>query len=132
MVPLHQPRPDQPQINTAWKPALELVAGGLAAESVSSRRLPFLLPCLRGLIKTLPAGLPMWIYTTLLKPAPLRRMVNALLLKAIPEQVQVNGVTVVLNPTDPVVSSALRWAFTRRYETQLITELVQPGMRFWT
>ena len=49
----------------------------------------------------------MWIYTTLLRPQPLRRMTNRLLLGMIPDQVQIGGVLVALNPADPVVSSAL-------------------------
>ncbi len=124
MIPLHKQSPA-----ATASPALELIDGGQTSPARPARRLTFLLPVVRALVKALPAGLPMWLYTSLLKPRVLRRWSNAFLLKMIPEQVQVNGVTVVLNPADPVVSSALSLGVYESFETKLIARLVKPGMR---
>ena len=134
MVPLsHLPRynpprrPGRPEKKPP--PPLRLVEGGLAGAPTSAPALPFLLPLLRRVMRVLPSGLPTWIYTTLLRPAPLRCLANSLLLRAIPGHVQTNGVLVVLNPKDPVVSSALSLGIYERYETKLVGEYVTPGMR---
>jgi len=128
MVPLQKSRLHQPAQSTVPELLPENVIQEDSAPPQHSQRLRFLLPFLQRIMNILPAGLPMWIYTTLLSPAPLRRIVNEMLLKVIPQQVDVGGVMVVLNPNDPVVSSALSLGIYERYETSLITELVQPGM----
>lgn len=129
MVPLHKPLAEQSQPDQNPPVWLEMVSGGWAAPAPSTKRNSFLFPLLRGLITHLPPSLPLWIYTTLLKPAPLRNLANSLLLKAIPEQVTLNGVVVVLNPKDPVVSSALSLGIYESYETRLIAQYVKPGMQ---
>jgi hypothetical protein len=48
-----------------------------------------------------------FIYTRLLRPAPVRRAANAILLSIVPETVRVGPAIVHLNPRDPVVSGAL-------------------------
>ncbi len=48
-----------------------------------------------------------FIYTELLKPRPLRKLTNAILLKIIPEKIKVEPATLYLNPNDPVLSGAL-------------------------
>ena len=48
-----------------------------------------------------------FVYTELLKPRPLRKLTNAILLKIIPEKVKVNPATLYLNPNDPVFSGAV-------------------------
>ena len=48
-----------------------------------------------------------FIYTEVLKPRPLRKLTNAILLKIIPEKVKVEPATLYLNPNDPVLSGAL-------------------------
>lgn len=88
-----------------------------------------LIPLVKALLGVLPSGLPVWLYTTLLSPAPLRRLTNRFLLRMIPEQVQIGAVKVVLNPADPVVSSALVLGIYEAGETRLIRERVRPGMR---
>ena len=120
MVPLKQ-RPTAP---ASPVPVLQVVEGGEAL-----RRPSPLLPLLKGLVRVLPAGLPTWIYTSLLKPRPLRKWANGLLLRMIPASVEMNGVTVVLNPADPVVSSALALGVYESFEAELIARLVQPGTR---
>lgn len=129
MVPSQNSRPYQPEQATMPKLLAENPLSESSAPPQSSRHLRFLLPILQRMMKSLPAGLPMWIYTILLSPTPLRRVVNSLLLKVIPQQVDIGGVLVMLNPNDPVVSSALSLGIYEQYETALITELVQPGMK---
>ena len=48
-----------------------------------------------------------FIYTEVLKPRPLRKLTNAILLRIIPEKVKVEPATLYLNPNDPVFSGAL-------------------------
>ena len=121
MVPL----PQRPAAPAPPAPTLQVVNGGVFAP----RRPSPVLPLLKGVIHALPAGLPTWIYTTLLKPRPLRRWANGLLLRMIPAEVHVHGVTVVLNPADPVVSSALALGVYESFEAELIARLVRPGTR---
>ena len=48
-----------------------------------------------------------FIYTEVLKPKPLKALANAVLLRIIPETIQVGPATLHLDLTDPVVSGAL-------------------------
>jgi len=48
-----------------------------------------------------------YIYTEVLKPKPLKAMANAILLRMIPESIQVGPATLHLDLTDPVISGAL-------------------------
>jgi len=48
-----------------------------------------------------------FIYTEVLKPKPLKALTNAILLRIIPESIQVGPATLHLDLTDPVVSGAL-------------------------
>jgi FkbM family methyltransferase len=48
-----------------------------------------------------------FLYTVLLKPAPLRRAANALIKAMLPRTVSVSGSVICINPDDPVVSGAL-------------------------
>jgi FkbM family methyltransferase len=48
-----------------------------------------------------------FLYTVLLKPAPLRRAANALIKAMLPRTVSVGGSVICINPDDPVVSGAL-------------------------
>jgi len=48
-----------------------------------------------------------FIYTEVLKPKPLKALTNAILLKIIPESIQIGPATLYLDPNDPVVSGAL-------------------------
>lgn len=60
-----------------------------------------------GLLRLMPASAPAWIYTVLLRPAPLRALANALLRRLIPPTLAMPEGTLLLNPEDPVVSGAL-------------------------
>jgi FkbM family methyltransferase len=48
-----------------------------------------------------------FIYTEVLKPKPLKALTNAILLRIIPERLQVGSATLHLDPGDPVLSGAL-------------------------
>ena len=48
-----------------------------------------------------------FIYTEVLKPKPLKALANAILLRIIPEHIQVGPATLYLDSSDPVVSGAL-------------------------
>lgn len=48
-----------------------------------------------------------YIYTEVLKPKPLKALTNAILLRIIPESIQIGPATLHLDPNDPVVSGAL-------------------------
>ena len=48
-----------------------------------------------------------FIYTEVLKPKPLKALTNAILLRIIPEKIQIGPATMYLDPCDPVVSGAL-------------------------
>jgi len=48
-----------------------------------------------------------FIYTEVLKPKPLKALANAILLRIIPEKIQVGPATLYLDLNDPVVSGAL-------------------------
>ncbi len=48
-----------------------------------------------------------YIYTVLLKPKPLKALANAILLRIIPESIQIGPATLHLDRGDPVVSGAL-------------------------
>ena len=48
-----------------------------------------------------------FIYTEVLKPKPLKALTNAILLRIIPDKIQIGPATLHLDPCDPVVSGAL-------------------------
>ena len=61
-------------------------------------------------------GLAEFVYTVLLKPAPLRRGANAAIRALLPERVRVGDAAVWLNPEDPVISGALAFGVYERGE----------------
>ncbi len=69
-----------------------------------------------------------FIYTTLLKPKPLRKLANAAILRILPETVAVGPATVRLNPNDPVVSGALATRQFERAEIAFFLDACRPGM----
>lgn len=70
-----------------------------------------------------------FIYTVLLKPKPLRWMADGILRSIIPGEVVYDGVRIVLNPNDPVVSGALFLRVYERPETRFVLSVLRPGMR---
>ncbi|HXJ44062.1 MAG TPA: FkbM family methyltransferase [Bryobacteraceae bacterium] len=71
-----------------------------------------------------------FIYTVLLKPKPLRHLATKILLKLIPERLQVGSAVVMLNPRDPVVSGALTLGLYEKAETLFFNAACRPGMMF--
>ncbi len=75
-------------------------------------------------------GIPEFVYTVLLKPAPLRALANAALRAMIKERVIVHGATICLNPRDPVVSGALTLGVYEQEEIRFFLEHFKAGMTF--
>jgi len=74
-----------------------------------------------------PARLPEIIYTVLLRPRPLRRLAHKVLLRMLPASVTVDGSTLYLNPTDPVLSSAVAFGIYENYERQVFRQFCREG-----
>jgi FkbM family methyltransferase len=75
----------------------------------------------------LPPRLPEIVYTVLLRPKPLRHLANRILLKLIPARVKVDGLTLYLNPRDPVLSSALAFGIYENHEADLFRRYCKEG-----
>ena len=71
-----------------------------------------------------------FIYTEVLKPRPLRKLTNAILLKIIPEKVKVDPATLYLNPNDPVLSGALTLRVYEKSEIAFFKEYCRGDMVF--
>lgn len=69
-----------------------------------------------------------FIYTELLRPAPLKRMANAFLLSILPATVRVGPAVIHLNPSDPVVSGALALRVFERDELAFFSRICHEGM----
>jgi FkbM family methyltransferase len=69
-------------------------------------------------------------YTVLLRPKPLKKMANALLLRVIPGSVRRHGAHVVLNRRDPVISGALALGVYEKAETAFFLNACSSGMTF--
>lgn len=61
----------------------------------------------RAVLRYLPPGAPMYIYTKLLHPKPLRAIANSVLRRIIPPSITIPEGVLFLNQNDPVVSGAL-------------------------
>ncbi|HYA18972.1 MAG TPA: FkbM family methyltransferase [Bryobacteraceae bacterium] len=71
-----------------------------------------------------------FVYTSLLKPAPLRKLANAAIRAILPRTLQRHGATIVLNPNDPVVSGALTFGAYELPETRFFLSVCRPGLTF--
>jgi len=71
-----------------------------------------------------------FLYTVILKPAPLRAVANAALRAIIPESVSLHGAKVCLNRNDPVVSGALTLGVYEREEIRFFLDHFKAGMTF--
>ena len=69
-----------------------------------------------------------FIYTRLLRPAPVRRVTNAILLSIVPKTVRVGPAIVHLNPSDPVISGALALRVFERDELAFFSQRCRAGM----
>ena len=73
-------------------------------------------------------GVAEFVYTVLLKPAPLRRAANAVIRAVLPERVRVGEARVWLNPDDPVISGALTLGVYERGEIAFFRSRFRAGM----
>ena len=71
-----------------------------------------------------------FVYCYLLRHWPLRQLTNWTIRKLLPKQVEIHGATVVLNPTDPVVSGALHFGVYEKAETRFFQSACRDGMTF--
>jgi FkbM family methyltransferase len=69
-----------------------------------------------------------FIYTEVLKPKPLKALTNAILLRIIPETIQVGPATLHLDPADPVVSGALTLRVYEHSEQALLAKYLRRDM----
>lgn len=79
-------------------------------------------------LRVLPGDAPGVIYTTLLKPAPLRAVANHILRRLIPAEITLPEGRLHLNPDDPVVSGALALGVYERQVSARFRAAVHPGM----
>ncbi len=71
-----------------------------------------------------------FIYTEVLKPKPLKALTNAILLRIIPERLQVGPATLHLDPGDPVLSGALTLRVFELSELAFFREYCRGEMTF--
>ncbi len=71
-----------------------------------------------------------FIYTEVLKPRPLRKLTNAILLRIIPKKVKVEPATLYLNPNDPVLSGALTLRVYEKSEIAFFKKYCREDMVF--
>lgn len=88
----------------------------------------FIRQCIQFFFGLLPAGAPAFLYGTVFRPAPLRAFAHWMLLRLMPSSANFAGVSVALNPGDPVVSGALALGVYERSESDFFQGLLQPGM----
>jgi FkbM family methyltransferase len=68
-----------------------------------------------------------FLYTTILRPKPLRRAANTAILALVPARIRFGPATVYLNPRDPVVSGALTFRVYERDEIAFFRSICRPG-----
>jgi FkbM family methyltransferase len=85
------------------------------------------LEIIRFVAKLLPPRLLEIIYAVVLRPKPLRRLAHKILLAMLPPTVEVDGITLCLNPTDPVLSSALAFGIYENYEREVFGQFCREG-----
>ena len=71
-----------------------------------------------------------FVYCYLLRPWPLRQLTNWTIRQLLPKQIEIHGATIVLNPTDPVVSGALHFGVYEKAETRFFQSACRDGMTF--
>lgn len=75
-------------------------------------------------------GIAEFLYTSVLRPYPLRKTANAIIRKTLPKQVRFGSVVTVLNPNDPVVSGALAFRVYEKNEAAFLKRVFFSGMVF--
>lgn len=75
-------------------------------------------------------GLAEFTYTVLLRPPPLRRIANATIRMLLPHTVTSGPATIVINPSDPVVSGALALSVYEPLERTFVQSACREGTFF--
>lgn len=88
----------------------------------------FFLSLVSKVLNILPDNAPEYIYSTILKPRPLRAMTNKLVTQLIKSEVEIAEGVIVLNQNDPVVSGALSFGVYEIAETKFFRKRIKPGM----
>lgn len=73
-------------------------------------------------------SLAQYIYTEILKPKPLKALTNAILLRIIPESIQVGPAILYLDRSDPVISGALTLRVYEHSEQALFAKYLKGDM----
>ena len=84
----------------------------------------------RGLLSWLPPSAAYYIYTVLLRPAPLRRLAQGAVKRMIPPTMDFRGARIALNQQDAIVSGSLALGCYETFVTDVLECLLQPGMTF--
>ena len=71
-----------------------------------------------------------FVYCYLLRPWPFRQLTNWTIRQLLPKQIEIHGATVVLNPTDPVVSGALHFGVYEKAETHFFQSTCRKTIVF--
>ncbi len=82
----------------------------------------------RGILSWLPPSFATFIYTVLLKPAPLRALAQSIIRRLIPQELIVEGVTLVMNQRDAIVCGSLTLGCYETSNLRFFTSLLRPGM----
>ncbi len=82
----------------------------------------------KGLLRWLPPSLAKYIYTVLLKPLLIRKLVHWVICRFIPDEIEIHDVTVSLNQRDAIVSGNLALGCYEVYNLDLFDSLLKPGM----
>ena len=85
-------------------------------------------PVHRGILWWLPPSLASFIYTVLLRPRLLRRLAQRMIRMLIPERLEIDGITLVLNPEDAIVSGNLALGCYETFNIEFFTALLRPSM----
>lgn len=69
-------------------------------------------------------------YTVLLRPKPVRKLANFILKSLLPRTLRVNGATIFLNPSDPVISAAVYFGVYESWEIDFFASNYHPDSVF--
>ncbi len=84
----------------------------------------------RGLLWWMSPSIAAYIYTVLLKAKPLRGLAHAAVKRLIPERLAIDGVMLVLNRNDAIVSGSLALGYYETFNLSEFTRMLRPGMVF--
>lgn len=88
-----------------------------------------MLSVIKKIFKFLPGNVPEFLYTTIFKPKPIKKVVNWILLFIIPDKILLSfGLMLFLNKKDPVVSGAIALGVYENFETVLLQKEIHEGM----